>query len=52
VLRVTEELNRREHSDRILPVVPRQQVQLINADGRARNAGWFEQAHEARPAED
>lgn len=32
-LRVVEELNRAEHQGRIVPVYPRQQVQLVRADG-------------------
>lgn len=41
ILRVAEELSRSEHQSRIIPVVPRQQVQLIGDDGRPRNADWF-----------
>lgn len=36
VLAVTEELAKPEHKHRIIPVVPRHQVQLIGADGMAR----------------
>lgn len=42
ILRVAEELARPEHLERIIPVVPRQQIQLIGTDGRARNVQWFE----------
>lgn len=42
ILRVGEELARPEHLERIIPVVPRQQIQLIGTDGRARNVQWFE----------
>jgi small-conductance mechanosensitive channel len=35
-LRATEEINREEHAGRILPVYPRQQIQMIDPDGRPR----------------
>lgn len=34
-LRVVEEMNRPEHRGRIIPVYPRQQVQLVRSDGTA-----------------
>jgi small-conductance mechanosensitive channel len=34
--RVSEELKKPEHVDRLLPVYPRQQLQLIDPDGRAQ----------------
>lgn len=37
---VTEELNRKEHAGRILPVYPRQQIQFIHPDGTAAPPGW------------
>ena len=45
ILRLSEVLNRAEHAHRIIPVIPRQQLQLIGADGLPRNAAWFEPAH-------
>jgi small-conductance mechanosensitive channel len=40
-LAATEELNRPEHSDRILSVFPRRQIQFIGPDGKAREAEWM-----------
>ncbi len=42
VLRLADVLNRPEHARRIIPVIPRQQLQLIDDQGLARNAAWFE----------
>jgi small-conductance mechanosensitive channel len=42
VLSLAEELRRPEHASRIISVLPRQQIQLIGADGTARDAKWFE----------
>lgn len=40
VVRVTEELNRKEHAGRILPVYPRHQIQLVRPDGSAASVDW------------
>jgi|GEM_PF-771823 len=45
VLRLADELKRPEHAGRIIPVLPRQQLQFIAADGTARDAQWFAQPH-------
>jgi small-conductance mechanosensitive channel len=37
VLRLSEELARPEHAPKIIPALPRQQLQLLGADGRARD---------------
>jgi small-conductance mechanosensitive channel len=39
VLRVAEELGRPEHHGRIIPVVPRRQIQLVGPDGLPRDLG-------------
>lgn len=41
-LRILEELNRPEHRGKILPVYPRQQVQVVGPDGAPAQAGWTE----------
>lgn len=41
VLRLQDVLNEPQHKRRIIPVIPRQQLQLIGADGLVRNATWF-----------
>ncbi len=42
ILMLSDVLNHPEHAERIVPVISRQQLQLIGADGRAKNAAWFE----------
>ncbi len=41
ILRTAAELGRAEHARRILPGLPRQQVQFVGVDGAPRGAGWF-----------
>ncbi len=40
-LRVIGEMNRPEHQDQMLPVYPRQQIQLVRPDGKVTNAPWM-----------
>jgi small-conductance mechanosensitive channel len=49
VLSVTEELAKPEHQGRILPVLPRQQVQFIGADGQARDPAALGSGTSNRP---
>ena len=40
ILRITQELNRPDYLQKIIPVYPRQQVQFINPDGTPAQAGF------------
>ena len=43
-VRVLEELNRSEHQGKIISVYPRQQIQMVRADGVPTDAEWTEEA--------
>lgn len=42
VLQLSDVLSQKQHAGRIVPIIPRQQLQLIGSDGQPRNAQWFE----------